>query len=56
MPFDLNFFERGSAAGEQRYRSPPGRLETQVRQLSDIEAVRQLRHRYHQCIADRADD
>lgn len=25
-------------------------LEAQVRQLADVEAVRQLRHRYHQCI------
>lgn len=31
-------------------------LETQVRRLSDIEAVRQLRHRYHQCINEGAYD
>jgi hypothetical protein len=29
-------------------------LEAQVQQLSDIEAVRQLRHRYHQCINEGA--
>ena len=29
-------------------------LEVQVRRLSDIEAVRKLRHRYHQCINEAA--